>query len=130
MFQHLADTVLLCHFAVVLFIVGGLAAIALGNARGWKFVNAPTFRWAHVAAIAVVVVQSWLGVECPLTTLENWLRAQAGGPEYRSRFIEHWVSRLLFFAAPAWVFVTLYSLFGLAVLAAWLRWPPRAPRQK
>ena len=29
-------------------------------------------------AIAVVVAQSWLGVDCPLTTLESWLRAQAG----------------------------------------------------
>ena len=52
--------------------------IVLGNLRGWRYVNAWWFRLSHLATIGVVVAQSWLGMVCPLTTLELWLRAQAG----------------------------------------------------
>ena len=72
----------------------------------------------------MVVAQAWLGVSCPLTTLESWLRVQAGGAGYETSFIEHWLTAILFYEAPAWVFTTAYTLFGLAVVAAWWRFPP------
>ena len=80
---------------------------------------------AHLAAIGVVVVQSMLGRLCPLTVLESWLREQAGGAAYDRSFVEHWVQRVLFHEAPFWVFTVAYSVFGLLVLAAWWRFPPR-----
>jgi hypothetical protein len=43
---------------------------------------------------------------------------------YGTGFIEHWVQRILFYEAPAWVFVTAYSLFGLLVAVVWWRYPP------
>jgi hypothetical protein len=121
----LADLVLATHFAIVVFVVGALPLIVVGNIRGWAFVNGWWFRLAHLAAIAVVVAQAWLGVVCPLTTFENWLRAQAGQAVYESSFIEHWLTRILFYEAPVWVFTAVYTLFGLAVAAAWWRFPPR-----
>lgn len=124
-YQWLADLVLLLHFGVVLFIVGGLLLVVLGNLRGWAWVNRPGFRVAHVAAIGVVVAQSWCGQDCPLTTLESWLRVQAGTAPYGRSFVEHWVGRLLFYQAPFGVFVLAYSVFALLVLAAWWRFPPR-----
>jgi hypothetical protein len=123
-YQLLADLVLATHFAVVLFVVGGLVGVVAGNFFGWRFVNAWWFRVAHLAAIAVVVAQAWLGIVCPLTTLESWLRTQAGEAAYETSFIEHWLTRLLFYDAPAWAFTAAYSLFGLAVVAAWWRFPP------
>jgi hypothetical protein len=124
----LADAVLVLHAAIVLFVVGGLAAVLLGNRLGWGWVNAPTFRFAHLAAIGVVVAQAWLGVVCPLTTLESALRARAGQSGYGSGFIAHWVGRLIYHDAPAWVFTALYTGFGSAVAAAWWRYPPRSGR--
>jgi hypothetical protein len=121
----LADLVLFTHVLTVVFVVLGLALIVIGNLRGWRFVNAWWFRLTHLATIGVVVAQSWLGMTCPLTTLELWLRAQAGEATYAGGFIEHWLSRLLYFNAPPWVFVLAYSVFGAMVLAAWWRWPPR-----
>lgn len=121
----LADVVLTLHFAVVVFVVGGALAVWLGNALGWRGANAPLFRWAHLAAIAFVVLQSWLGAHCPLTVLEVWLRAQARSAGYQASFIEYWVQRLLYFEAPAWVFALAYTLFGLGVLWLWWRFPPR-----
>jgi polyferredoxin len=126
-YQLLADLVLAVHFAIVVFVVGALPLILVGNLRGWAFVNGVAFRVAHLGAIAVVVAQAWLGVACPLTVLENRLRAQAGQLVYESSFIEHWLTRVLFYEASPWVFTGVYTLFGLAVAAAWWRFPPGRP---
>jgi len=125
MWRLLADAVLVLHASVVLFVVGGLALVVVGNHRKWRWVNAMPFRVAHLAAIAIVVVQAWLGQACALTTLESWLRSQAGSPGYSKSFIEHWVQRLLYHEAPWWAFVLAYTVFGLLVAAAWWRFPPR-----
>jgi hypothetical protein len=120
-----ADVVLLTHFAIVLFVVVGLLLIVVGNLRAWPWVNRWWFRVLHLLAISVVVLESWLGIECPLTTLENWLRLQAGQGVYQGSFIQHWVHGVMFYQAPGWVFASVYTLFGLLVAAAWWRWPPQ-----
>jgi len=121
-----ADAVLLLHAALVLFVVGALLAVVAGNLLGrWPWVNRPGFRGAHVLAIGVVVLQAWLGITCPLTELEWWLRAQGGERPPELGFIAHWLHRFLYFRAPEWVFALAYSAFGAAVLLAWWRWPPR-----
>lgn len=125
MHDLLADAVLLLHALIVLFVVGGLPMIVAGNLLQWSWVNALWFRLAHLAAIAIVAAQAWLGVVCPLTTLEMWLRAAATQETYSGSFVEHWLGKLLFYDAPPWVFVMAYTLFGVAVTAAWWRWPPR-----
>jgi hypothetical protein len=129
-YRLLADIVLSIHFAIVAFVIGGLVLVVIGNWRGWKLVNAWWFRLAHLAAIGIVVAQAWLGVVCPLTTLESWLRVQANEPVYEASFVEHWVSRLIFYDAPAWVFTLGYTLFALAVIAAWWRYPPGSDRAR
>ena len=126
LYQLLADAVLVLHFAVVLFVVGGLFLIVAGNLLAWRWVNSLWLRVGHLAAIGVVVAESWLGIICPLTAAEVWLRIQAGSTFYRESFIEHWVQRLLFYEAPAWVFTAVYTLFGLLVVAAWWYFPPKS----
>jgi len=124
-YQLLADAVLLLHFGVVVFVVGGLMLVVAGNLARWRWVNALWFRLAHLGAIALVVAQAWLGMVCPLTTLEMWLRVQARAEIYQGSFIEYWVQRILYYQAPGWVFALAYTLFGLLVVAVWLRYPPR-----
>jgi hypothetical protein len=121
----LADLVLIVHVGVVLFVVGGLAAVPIGNHRGWRWVTGWWFRLAHLAAIAVVVLQAWLGQLCPLTILESWLRKQAGAEGYAIGFVAHWLQRLLYFDAPPLAFAAAYTVFALLVLLAWWRYPPR-----
>lgn len=123
-FVLFADLVLLVHFAIVLFVVAGLLLVIVGNTLNWPWVNGWWFRVLHLFTILVVVAESWLGIECPLTTLENWLRLQAGQGVYLGSFIQHWVHGILFYQAPPWVFALAYTIFGLAVVAAWWRWPP------
>jgi len=72
-----------------------------------------------------VVLQSWLGAVCPLTTLEMALRRRAGDATYAGAFIAHWLEDLLYYRAPDWVFVTAYTVFGILVAWAWIWAPPR-----
>ena len=93
--------------------------------------NSPHW-WLRIlplAAIAFIVIQTWLGQLCPLTLLESWLREQGGVSGYSQSFIEHWLQRMLFFEAPFWVFTVAYTLFGLLVVLAWRLYPPRGRRQ-
>jgi maltodextrin utilization protein YvdJ len=72
-----------------------------------------------------VVLQSWLGEICPLTTWEMHLRARAGEDVYATSFIMHWVSELLYYQFPTWVFVFCYTIFGMLVVASWFIVRPR-----
>ena len=128
-YQLFADWVLSLHVAIVAFIVVGLVLVIVGNLRAWRWVNALWFRLVHLAAIAAVVAEAWLGVVCPLTSLEMWLRAKARATTYTGSFIEHWLQRILYFEASAWVFTLVYSLFGLVVIATWWYFPPRFSRR-
>jgi len=120
----LADLVLVAHALFVGFVVLGFALILLGLARGWSWVRSPAFRYAHLAAIGVVVVQAWFGLECPLTTLESALRDRAGEAGYGTSFIQYWLYRLLYYRSATWVFTALYTAFGAAVALVWWFAPP------
>lgn len=121
----LADVLLILHALIVLFVVGGFLAILIGAISGWAWVRNLWFRLAHLGTIAFVVAQTWLGELCPLTVWEQRLRALAGAPSYEGSFIGYWLGRLLYLEAPWWVFLAAYSLFGIAVLIAFLLVPPR-----
>jgi hypothetical protein len=113
--SFLADIVLVVHFAFVLFVVGGLAAVWIGAAAGWRWVRNFWFRVAHLAAIAYVAGESLLGVWCPLTVWEAALR----GERAEKSFIARWVHRILFYDFPEWAFTVLYVGFTLLVAASW-----------
>lgn len=131
MYQLLADAVLVIHSSVVAFVVGGLVMIVVGNRSSWDWVNGFGFRVAHLLSIAMVVAEAWLGITCPLTTIESELRRRAGGSPYTRSFVEHWIQPLLFYDAPPWAFALAYTLFGSLVVAAWWYFPPgRAPSRR
>ena len=85
-----ADVVLVVHFAFVLFVVLGLAAIWIGWFCKWKAVRNVRFRVAHLACMGVVVLESVFGVVCPLTTWEKDLRFAAGSEVYEETSMKHW----------------------------------------
>ena len=126
MFSLLADLTLIFHVAFTLFVVLTVPLIFLGNWLNWAWVRFTWLRLLHLLAIGIVVVQSWLGIICPLTTLEMFLREQAGNIVYTGSFIEHWLHQLLFWQAPTWVFVVIYTAFALLIIIAWFLVPPLA----
>ena len=124
LYKSLADAVLLLHTLFVIFVIAALLLTITGGLRHWRWVRNFWFRTVHLVCIAVVVAQSWLGLLCPLTTLEMWLRRQAGETAYDKSFIQYWLERLLYYDAPEWVFVLVYTIFGLLVVITWIRFPP------
>lgn len=126
----LADAILALHVGVVAFVVLGMLAILVGGPLGWRVVRRFGLRAAHLALMLAIALQAWLGRLCPLTTWEQALRIRAGQHTYGGSFVQHWLSRLIFFEAPWWAFVLGYSAFAAIALGCWWRWPPvrRRPR--
>jgi hypothetical protein len=127
LYQFLANAVLLSHVGIVLFIIGGLLLTLLGAALRWQWVKNFWFRALHLVGIFYIVMEAWLGIVCPLTTLELWLRKQAGQTVYDGDFIAHWMSQIMFYDAPAWVFIAAYSGFAALVLLSWFLVRPSFP---
>lgn len=122
----LADLVLVLHAVFIVFVVGGQILILAGWMRGWSWPRHRWFRLLHLLAIGVVMLQAWIGLTCPLTTLEDFLRAPAAGaPTYEDGFIRYWLRVLMFYTAPAWVFTAIYTAFAGVVALTWLAYPPR-----
>ena len=115
-----ADAVLLLHVLFVVFVVVGLLLILTGKLLSWDWVRNWWFRVSHLAAIGVVVLQSWLGVICPLTKLEMYLREKAGETTYAGSFVSHWLEAILYYRAPAWVFAVSYTAFAIIVVLSWV----------
>jgi hypothetical protein len=85
-YRVLADGVLVVHLAFVVFVVlGGLPALR------W-----PRLAWLHIPAAIWGVVIEYAGWICPLTPLENSLRARGGEAGYSGGFIEHYIQPALY----------------------------------
>ncbi|ATE59218.1 DUF2784 domain-containing protein [Thauera sinica] len=81
-----ADAVLLLHLAFILFVLlGGLLALR------WR--RAPL---VHLPAAAWGIYIELSGGICPLTPLENRLRAAAGQAGYEGGFVEHYLLALIY----------------------------------
>ncbi len=127
-YQFMADFLLVAHALFIAFVVFGLLLILLGFFLRWAWIRKLWFRLAHLLAIAIVVIQAWVGVICPITIWENQLRAKAGDVIYPGSFIQFWLHKLIFYEAEPWVFTAIYTAFGALVLAAWVICPPRFRR--
>jgi hypothetical protein len=88
-YRAFADLVLVTHLAFVLFVVlGGLLVVR------W-----PWMAWLHLPAAVWGVLIEYSGWICPLTPLENSLRARGGEAGYSGGFIEHYIQPTLYPAA-------------------------------
>jgi uncharacterized membrane protein YhhN len=86
MSRILADGVVLFHAAYVVFVVAG----------GLLVLRWPRLAWLHVPAAAWGALIEFGGWTCPLTPLENALRARSGEAGYAGGFIQHYVLHALY----------------------------------
>jgi hypothetical protein len=99
----LADLVLVAHFAFVLFVVlGGLLVLR------W-----PRLAYIHIPVAIYGALIELVGWICPLTPLENSLRARAGEAGYEGSFIEHYILPVLY---PSALTRNVQLLLGVLVL--------------
>lgn len=121
----LADSIVVVHLAVVLFVIVGELLILLGRPFGWRWVGNRIFRGLHLAIIAFVATVAAMGDLCPLTIWENDLRRLAGQPLEQSSFIAYWAHELLFIEVELAVLVYYYVGFALLVVASLFLVPVR-----
>ena len=109
----LADLTVLAHAAFVVFVVAGGLAV-------WRW---PRVAWAHVPAAVWGVAIEWTGAVCPLTPLENRLRALGGGGAYSGDFVGEYVLPLLYPAGltrPVQIALGTLVLLLNAAIYGWL----------
>ena len=123
----LADAIVIIHAAYVAFVIGGLAAILIGAAMRWRWTRGFAFRITHLCAIALVCVESIVGVMCPLTSLENLMRERSGATQYPGDFVAYWAHRMIFYNFPPWIFTIAYISFAILVVITLIAIPPRWP---
>jgi hypothetical protein len=98
-----ADAVLLLHGVFILFVVaGGLLALR------WPLAAA-----VHLPCAAWGAYIEFSGGICPLTPLEQRLRALAGEAGYSGGFIEHYLLPLIY---PAGLTPTVQVVLGSGVI--------------
>jgi len=86
LYQFLSDFVLLVHFAFIVFVLVG----------GFLLLRWPRLVWLHFLAVSWGVFIEVTGWICPLTPLENYFRALAGGSVYHTGFIERYLFPLVY----------------------------------
>jgi len=102
-YSLLADLVLLLHMTFILFVVfGGLLVF-------WR----RGFAWFHVPCAVWGILIEFQGWVCPLTYLENDLRAAANISGYTGGYIDHYLIPLVY---PSGLTSETQVLLGLAVL--------------
>jgi hypothetical protein len=85
-YSWLANLILCLHAGFVLFVIfGGLLMLR------WRWIA-----WLHLPAATWGAVVEFTGWICPLTPLENWLRAQGGETPYSSDFIAQYLLPVLY----------------------------------
>ena len=104
-FALLAGVALFFHLAFVIFAVAG----ALLAVR-WRWIP-----WPHIPAAAWAAYIEFSGGICPLTPLENDLRARAGLDYYSGDFVARYLFPVLY---PDGLTPEAQAVIGLVVLAA------------
>lgn len=99
-----ADLLVVLHLCFVLFVLFG----------GLLLLKWPRLAWLHTPAViwgAFVEFSGWI---CPLTPLENWLRAQVGETGYTGDFLAQYFSTILY---PEWLTRDIQFVLGALVVA-------------
>jgi Protein of Unknown function (DUF2784) len=99
----LADLVLIVHLAFVVFVLcGGLLVLR------WRWIA-----WLHLPAVAWGAIVEFTGWICPLTPLENWLRAEDGDVGFEGDFLARSILPLLY---PGALTHDVQVMLGVVVL--------------
>ena len=125
-YRALADVVVVIHFCFVLFVVLG----------GVLVLRRPRLAWLHVPAAVWGALIEFAGWICPLTPLENHLRALGREPGYSGGFVEHYITAVLYpngltrgiqVAIGIFVLAVNITVYGILIARRRRRHPPASP---
>ncbi len=104
LYRLLAGAVVVLHGLFIAFVV-------VGGFLAWRW------RWVAVLHVPCAAWGAWIELRhgvCPLTPLENYLRAKAGLEGYGGGFIEHYLVPAIY---PGGLTLRMQVLVGAAVVA-------------
>lgn len=104
--RALAELVMLVHFAVLVFLV-------IGGFLAWRW---PRVLYFHLAMATWGLLIVLFPLACPLTWLENELRAAAGQPQLVNGFIDTYIDGVLYPDSAARL---VQVLVAVVVLVSW-----------
>jgi uncharacterized protein DUF2784 len=115
-----ADTVLLVHVAFIVFVLAG----------GLLVLRIPSLAWLHLPAVAWAIFVEATGRICPLTYVENHLRATAAMNGDAGDFLWRYLLRVIYPAGltheTQMMLALIVVAINVAVYAAWLAHRARA----
>jgi RsiW-degrading membrane proteinase PrsW (M82 family) len=150
----LANVIVVAHLIYVAIVLVIIPLIFVGWWRRWKWVRNFWVRIIHFLMMGVVVVETGLGVPCPLTIWERDLRLAGGQFDYvrdsdgdivvdenflptpiytdgyEEDFVRRCVHQFLFYdpsSVPPWVLHVCYFIIGGVILLSLILVPPHWP---
>lgn len=128
-YGFLADVVEALHLSFLLVTLFGQIAIMVGWFFNWQWIRNPWFRSIHLLAIAFVAMEYVIGMECPLTDLEKYLRRLAGQTSDDWSFMGRLMNDCLFPGVDPEVLTWPYIGFAALVILTYIFIPPRFRKQ-
>jgi hypothetical protein len=105
-FRVLAETTMVVHFAVLVYLL-------LGGLLAWRWAAAI---WPHLAIAAWGLTSTVFVWPCPLTMLEDWSRRRAGEAGLRTGFIDTYLTGVVY---PERYTTQIQVAIGLGVVLTW-----------
>ena len=116
----MADVVLIAHFFVAFFVTFGLVILPIGYISNWSCTRNRKMRLTHISLVGFVTFEAILGIACPLTQLESYLR----NIDFSQSFISYWIGWLIYWDLPTSFFTILYLSCSLWSILFWVIHPP------
>lgn len=119
-----ADAVVLLHLLFIVFVLAGAALLPR-----W-----PRLLWLHLPALLWGFYVEAADRPCPLTPLENRLRALAGAGGYSGSFVEHYLLPLIYpdglTRKLQWAIALTVLAVNAVLYARWLATRPSRVRRR
>lgn len=108
LYRVLVDATVVVHLLFIGYVVGG-------GFVAWHWRRTI---WLHVAAVAWGFGTVLIGVDCPLTHLENWARVQGGQTQLpASGFIAHYLTGVVY---PEHAIDLVRAAVAIVVVVSWI----------
>ena len=115
-----SEIVLLLHFSIFLFMVFSFILIPFGYFQKWEWVKNIYFRSIHLILMGIISIETILGFMCPLTILENFLRADKKIDNIFSKIIH----QIMYWDFTNYQFIILYLLSLSYFIFLWFYFRP------
>lgn len=111
-FEIAADLTALVHLTFLVFVLFG--AVLGRRRRAWKVL--------HLTAMGYGVLIEVFYWYCPLTYVEQYLRAKAGKGMYQEAFIQHYVNKVIYLDVPQWTLILAAAIVLAMNVGLYVYW--------